>query len=168
MASSPAAERPGTARLPRREFLEVVERAPLVSIDLIVRDEAGRVLLGLRRNAPARGFWFVPGGRVCKNETLDAAFARITLDELGVAMPRADARFLGVFEHFCDENAGDLPGFGTHYVVLGHALPQGMSITPPTDQHSEYRWLAADALLDDPLVHAYTKAYFRSPGVPDP
>ncbi|MDE0854964.1 MAG: GDP-mannose mannosyl hydrolase [Nevskia sp.] len=164
MASSPAAERPAPARLPRQEFLEVVERAPLVSIDLIVRDSAGRVLLGLRRNMPARGWWFVPGGCVRKNETLDAAFERITFDELGATVPRAEAQFLGVFEHFYEDNAGDLPGFGTHYVVLGHALPQGMSIAPPPDQHSEYRWLAVDALLADSQVHEYTKAYFRGPG----
>jgi colanic acid biosynthesis protein WcaH len=35
-----------------------------VSIDLIVRDADGRVLLGLRNNRPARDWWFVPGGIV--------------------------------------------------------------------------------------------------------
>ena len=161
MASSRVAERPIATRLPRREFLEVVARAPLVSIDLIVRDAAGRVLLGLRRNAPARGYWFVPGGCVCKNETLDIAFARISFDELGVSAARADARFLGVYEHLYDENAGNQPGFGTHYVVLGHALPEGIIVTPPPEQHSEYRWLSVEGLLSDPQVHEYTKAYFR-------
>jgi len=155
------AERPIATRLPQREFLEVVARAPLVSIDLIVRDATGRILLGLRRNAPARGYWFVPGGCVRKNETLDIAFGRITFDELGVTASRADARFLGVYEHFYDENAGDQPGFGTHYVVLGHALPSGMIVTPPPEQHSEYRWLSVEGLLSDPQVHEYTKAYFR-------
>lgn len=163
MASLPAAERPAAARLPRHEFLEVVERAPLVSIDLIVRDSAGRVLLGLRRNMPARGWWFVPGGCIRKNETLDAAFARITFDELGAALPRTEAQFLGVFEHFYEDNAGDLPGFGTHYVVLGHALPPRSNLAPPPDQHSEYRWLAVGELLADSQVHEYTKAYFRLP-----
>lgn len=163
MASLPAAERPAAARLPRHEFLEVVERAPLVSIDLIVRDSAGRVLLGLRRNMPARGWWFVPGGCVRKNETLDIAFERITLDELGTKVQRRNARLIGPFEHFFDENAGDRPGFGTHYVLLSYALPNGLAVTPPLEQHSEYRWLSVDALLDDPSVHEYTKAYFRLP-----
>ena len=70
-------------RLGREEFLEVVDRAPLVSIDLAVRDAKGRVLLGKRTNEPAKGCWFVPGGRIHKNERLDAAFRRICLDELG-------------------------------------------------------------------------------------
>ncbi len=160
MASS-AAERAVAARLPLSEFLEVVIRAPLVSIDLIVRDAAGRVLLGLRRNAPARGYWFIPGGCIRKNETLDVAFGRIALDELGVTAQRADARLLGIYEHLYDENAGDLPSFGTHYVVLAHALPAGISVTPPPDQHSDYQWLSVEALLADPRVHEYSKAYFR-------
>jgi len=161
MAFSPGAERLPAARLPLNEFLEVVIRAPLVSIDLIVRDDDGRVLLGLRRNAPARGYWFIPGGCIRKNETLDVAFTRIAMDELGVAARRADARLLGVYEHLYEENAGDLPGFGTHYVVLAHVLPEGIAVTPPPEQHSEYRWLSVEALLADPQVHEYSKAYFR-------
>ena len=160
MASS-AAKGPPAARLPFHEFLEVVVRAPLVSIDLIVRDTEGRVLLGLRRNAPARGYWFIPGGCIRKNETLDVAFGRISLDELGVTVQRGDARLLGVFDHLYDENAGDLPGFGTHYVVLAHVLPEGIAVTPPPEQHSEYQWLSVEALLANPQVHEYSKAYFR-------
>jgi hypothetical protein len=41
--------------------------APLVSIDLIIRDNADRVLLGLRNNEPAKGYFFVPGGIILKD-----------------------------------------------------------------------------------------------------
>ena len=112
MASSPP---PAEARfLPEDQFLEVVAHAPLVSIDLVVSDAAGRILVGLRRNAPARGSWFVPGGIVRKNERLDAAYFRIARNELGAELHRAEARFLGVYQHFYDENFGGRPGFGTH------------------------------------------------------
>lgn len=161
MASSAAEGGSERRLLPREQFLEVVERAPLTSIDLIVRDPAGRVLLGLRRNQPARGWWFVPGGCIRKDETLDVAFNHIARGELGVDARRADARFLGVYEHFYPDNAGDRPGFGTHYVVQGYALDvEALPVLPP-EQHSEYRWLPVDALMDDPLVHENTKAYFR-------
>lgn len=58
-------------------FKSVIQHTPLISIDLIVRNEQGEVLLGKRVNAPAKGYWFVPGGRVRKNETLDDAFVRL-------------------------------------------------------------------------------------------
>jgi len=162
MAYSPAAERGGAAPpLPREQFLEVVARAPLVSIDLVVRDGTGHVLLGLRRNAPARGFWFVPGGVIRKNETFDAAYRRITRNELGLELPRAESRLLGAYEHFYAENADDRPGFGTHYVVLAHALTVERLPALPPEQHSVYRWLSPAEILETADVHDNTKAYFR-------
>jgi len=101
-------------RLGREEFLEVVERAPLVSIDVIVRRGDGRVLLGRRTNEPAKDFWFVPGGRIYKNERLEAAFRRICEAELGKPFAIGEAKFLGVFEHLYPTNFAGQPGTGTH------------------------------------------------------
>ena len=69
--------------LPAEVFGEVIRNTPLVAIDLVVRDQSGRALLGKRLNRPAQGYWFAPGGRIRKNETLDAAFLRLTAAELG-------------------------------------------------------------------------------------
>jgi colanic acid biosynthesis protein WcaH len=104
--------------LGERDFLEVVERTPLVSIDLVVQDRAGRVLLGRRTREPAKNTWFVPGGRIRKNETLDAAFSRITAAELGAPLARSQARLLGVYTHLYETNFAEAAGIGTHYVVL--------------------------------------------------
>jgi len=148
-------------RLGRKEFLEVVERTPLVSIDLIVRRNDGGVLLGKRTNEPAKGCWFVPGGRVCKNETIEAAFRRISRDELGKAFTMADAHFLGVFEHLYSTNFAEKPDVGTHYVVLAYQLtPKELSDKLPLDQHAEFQWFDLDTLLRTESVHSHTKAYF--------
>ncbi len=87
-------------------FKSIIQHTPLISIDLIVRNEAGEVLLGKRVNAPAKSYWFVPGGRVRENETLDDAFVRLVKEELGIesGITRADAKFLGLYEHFYDDN----------------------------------------------------------------
>lgn len=148
--------------VPDGTWREIVRHTPLVSIDLLVFDDADRVLLGLRTNEPARGTWFVPGGRVRKDETLDAAFARLTETELGIRRDRADSTLRGVYEHLYDTNYADEPGTGTHYVVLGHdlrAIPDLAAL--PCDQHAEWRWAEIPALLADPQVHENTKAYFR-------
>lgn len=145
----------------REDWLQVIRRAPLVSIDLILRDDLGRVLLGLRSNRPAQHTWFVPGGAMRKAETLDAAFARIAADEIGLSLRRADARFRGVYEHFYDDNFAGAPGFGTHYVVLAHELTvAGLAARGPLDQHRELRLFDVDELLARDDVHANTKAYF--------
>ncbi|SAK44257.1 NUDIX hydrolase [Caballeronia catudaia] len=149
--------------LSHADFLTVVRLTPLVAIDLIVTDGNRRILLGRRRNRPAQGTWFVPGGRIKKDETLDAAFRRIVSNELGVASAaRSASRFFGVYEHHYDDNFAGADGIGTHYVVLAHAMT--LSGTVPIgrfDQHSGYLWLPPDELLARDDVHENTKAYFR-------
>ncbi|WP_421197295.1 GDP-mannose mannosyl hydrolase [Aeromonas enteropelogenes] len=146
--------------LDKTQFQQIVAATPLISIDLIVRNELGQVLLGRRLNRPAQGFWFVPGGRVCKDERLDAAFLRLTQEELGLATSRECAHFLGPYEHFYTDNfSGE--DFSTHYVVLGYELAwQGQYNTLPVSQHDQYRWVGVNALLQDPSVHQHTKGYF--------
>lgn len=152
-----------SALLSNDAFLAVVRDAPLLSIDLIVEDETGMLLFGLRRNAPACGYWFVPGGRVRKSETLDQAFHRLCLEEIGLkGFNRNTADFLGVYEHFYTDNALHQPGFGTHYVVLAYRLRVDRSLLKLQDsQHEDYRWLSAHEAETDETVHTYSRAYLK-------
>jgi len=138
-------------------FLEVVRNTPLVSIDLIVRDRDGRILVGKRVNEPAKGTWFVPGGSIRKNETLAGALARISAGELGVALSMSDVRFAGVYEHFYDTNFAEVAGVSTHYVVLAYVVQRAFGTDDlPGGQHSDWGWLSHPAMPD---VHPNTLAY---------
>jgi colanic acid biosynthesis protein WcaH len=134
-----------------------------VAIDLVVRSPDGRVLVGRRKHEPAKGWLFVAGGRITKNETLAAAFRRISLAELGVEKEIERGRLLGVYEHFYATNNREQPGFGTHYVVLAYELTTPTEdLALPKDQHGEFAWLTEAELADRADVHENTKAYFRS------
>jgi len=151
-------------RLQPGDFNSVVRLTPLVAIDMIVRSPDGRVLLGRRNNEPAKGRLFVPGGRITKNETFAAAFRRISLAELGMEKKMAEARFLGVYEHFYSTNNREQPGFGTHYVTLAYEVTSPVQdALLPRDQHAEYLWKTEAELVHCPEVHDYTKAYFGRP-----
>ncbi len=148
--------------LPDETFKSVIQHTPLISIDLIVRNEQGEVLLGKRVNAPAKGYWFVPGGRVRKNETLDDAFVRLVKEELGIesGVTRADAKFLGVFEHFYDDCV-----FGsdvsTHYIILGYEIfCSELNIKNQFDQHSDYLWSLEKIIKENTNINIFTKRYF--------
>jgi len=145
-----------------QHWLEVIQRTPLVSIDLILRDEQGRVLLGLRSNRPAQNTWFVPGGVIRKNETLDQAYARIAKTELGLELSREQAHFRGVYQHFYEDNFAGEPDIPTHYVVLAYELTvPNLQPNGPLDQHRDLRLFTVQQTLDDPAVHSNTKAYFQ-------
>lgn len=148
--------------LNHEQFITVVQYSPLVSIDLVVQNSLGQVLLGFRSNRPAQNCWFVPGGRVCKDERLAQAFRRITRGELGVELEIDSARFLGVYEHLYPDNFLEREGISTHYIVLAHRLELDIDLAAlPPDQHRDFRWFSVPELLASDLVHANTQAYFR-------
>lgn len=148
--------------LPEALFVEVVANAPLVAIDLLVQDRQRRLLLGWRRNPPARSYWFVPGGRVRKNESLADAFARISVSELGQEYQLEQSVFVGVYQHFYSDNFLGESRASTHYITLAHKLRAGDGpLTLPQTQHSRYRWASCSDIREDLLVHPYARAYFR-------
>jgi len=143
------------------DFATVVRSTPLISIDLIVENAQGEFLLGKRNNRPAQGYWFVPGGRVQKDERLADAFARLTKAELGISLPMSAGEFYGVWQHFYEDSFAGTD-FSTHYVVLGFRLKVDASpLALPDDQHNDYRWLSKEALLAADNVHANSRAYFH-------
>jgi len=148
--------------LSHAELDTVIRLAPLIAIDLVIRNARDEVLLGLRKNEPARGCYFVPGGMILKDERLAEAFARLMKNETDHAANFDDARLIGVFEHFYDENRSGKDGYGTHYVVLGYEFKWMSAAAPkPDDQHSELRWWPVAELLSSNRVHENAKAYFR-------
>jgi colanic acid biosynthesis protein WcaH len=149
--------------LSNETFKDVVKNTPLISIDLILENPEGEILLGWRNNPPAKGYWCVPGGRVTKNEGFGQAFKRIVKNETGFDAELADTVFLGIFEHiYPGENFTGEPDFGTHYVVAAYRIKLESELTDlPKEQHTEYWWASLDDLLDDPNVHQNTKNYFN-------
>ena len=152
-----------TAVLNSDRFLDAVATMPLVAMDLVIVRGGSEVLLGLRNNAPAKGQWFMPGGRIRKNEPMQAALARVAQDELGLDLATLPhpPQHMGAYEHFYpDSFAGDV-GVSTHYVVMGNLvhLPAGAELAAADAQHSTLRWWPlAEAMASD-LVHRYTKDY---------
>ncbi|WP_409523333.1 GDP-mannose mannosyl hydrolase [Nitrincola sp. MINF-07-Sa-05] len=144
--------------LSEEQFKQVVFATPLVSIDLVVLN-AGRILLGQRLNRPAKGYWFVPGGRIRKGESIESAFGRLTTQELGVDLPFSEARLLGAYDHFYSDSVfGESPS--THYVALGMLIEVDQELKAmPDDQHDSFTWWPIQEALDSYVVHQNTKAY---------
>jgi colanic acid biosynthesis protein WcaH len=151
------------SKIGEEEFTISTSMLPLVSIDLIITNSEGLVLLGKRENRPAKGSWFVPGGRIRRMESFNAAFRRISKNELGTSFPLDKAILSGVFEHMYDDSAFS-EEIGSHYVSIGLKFDGGeIKIENlPQIQHREYRWFDMQDIRDNILVHERTKEFFVS------
>ena len=149
--------------LDRATFTTVIDSTPLVSIDLVVINTQGQALLGRRLNRPAKDYWFVPGGRILKNEAIADAFKRLTHDELGQAFTMEQASLLGPFDHFYNDYVfGD--DVATHYVAIAFILKLECELgSLPLDvQHGGYQWFDISQLMNNDKVHKHTKWYFEN------
>lgn len=152
--------------LDHQSFIKIIEATPLVSVDLVIVRGENEVLLGLRNNRPALHFWFVPGGRILKNETMLTALNRIAYKELGftnlIANGEIIPTFYGAFEHMYEDCFAGEIGVSTHYVVLAHKIEVPSHFVPPIadEQHAELKWWSIPDALNSDKVHQYTKNYF--------
>ncbi len=140
-------------------FKSVVANTPLISIDLVVYSPQGQVLLGERLNRPAQGFWFVPGGRIFKDEKIPSAFQRLTQEELGQTINIEQAEFIGPFEHHYNDSALD-ENVTTHYVVQPYTLILECDLAAlPSAPHGQYQWFDVADCKNRDDVHLHTKWY---------
>ena len=71
--------------VPHALYSQILQSIPIPCVDLVVSDLSGKVLLLLRKNPPAAGHWWFPGGRVLFGETRADAARRKLQEECGLA-----------------------------------------------------------------------------------
>jgi colanic acid biosynthesis protein WcaH len=153
-----------SGRLSHVDYHTAARLTQFVSLDLLIYFE-GKVLLGLRKNEPAKDTFFVPGSKVYKGETLTDAVNRIAEMELGIKIDLSKIKKNGAYEHVYNNNYSD-DSFGTHYVAfpieyyLNADERSCIEDSVFNTQHCEILWLTPTELLEHPKVHIFTKYYF--------
>lgn len=148
-------------RLSKSDFLLASGLTQIVCVDLIVENEKGEFLLGLRKNPPAKGSLFVPGGKVYKCESLKNGADRVMTEELGCSF---DYKLVGVYEHvYMKDNCAGDKTVDSHYVVFAvHIkLPHSkVNYDIVRKQHASHKWMKPSDIVSDDTVHDYSKSYF--------
>lgn len=149
--------------LSQKKYLDVIKNTNLISVDLIIYDKDNKILVGKRTNEPAKGFYFVPGSRVRKSETIKEAIRRVCNFELGVEL--TEPKFSGVYEHVYTNNFVN-NDFGTHYLCFGYkfcvddTVKNKINNSVFYNQHSHILWETEEKLMSNDYVHENCKAYF--------
>lgn len=135
----------------QEDWKTIVTNVPIVSVDLLVQCEDG-LLFGKRTNEPAKGYWFLPGGRVQKGENRHEAVDRIAEEELGLSVEIVES--LGAFEHIYETS--DVDGVDTkHYLANGYVVKMDSGQLRSDDQHEDLQVFES---TPDPL-HQNIRAY---------
>jgi ADP-ribose pyrophosphatase YjhB (NUDIX family) len=66
------------------EYDKIKKSFPIPCVDLLITNERCEILLVKRRNEPAKGEWWFPGGRVMYGEYRDVAAIRKSREECGI------------------------------------------------------------------------------------
>jgi colanic acid biosynthesis protein WcaH len=147
------------------EFLNLVDSLPIISIDLCIISDC-HILLGKRKNEPAKDYWFTPGGRIFKNESIDQSIQRIAINEVGFKnISEHKIQLMGAWDHFYSTSRYS-ENISTHYVNLPHYIlvnnfvkdsllyPNGKN-----DQHYKWMWVPLKKENKKIKIHKYSKNY---------
>jgi colanic acid biosynthesis protein WcaH len=144
------------------QFKHVVDNTVLVSLDLLLINQRNQVLVGRRLHAPARGYLFVPGGRIHKGETVTEALMRIAAQETGLCLSLDQVVLHGIYDHIYTDSFFEEPAISTQYVVIACRYAVRSDVPMLADeQHENLCFMPISELLMSPEVHPYTKNYFR-------
>ena len=89
--------------IPAEQYKQILEVMPLLCVDVVIKNTGGEYLLVKRANEPLKGQWWVVGGRVHKNETLEQAVLRKVKQEIGLTVHELDP--LGYYEDRFEKNS---------------------------------------------------------------
>lgn len=73
--------------IPSELYVQIHENMPIICVDCVVSC-SDKILLVKRKTEPMKGSWWFPGGRLARNEKLDAAVRRIVNNETSLSVCR--------------------------------------------------------------------------------
>lgn len=139
---------PASGIIPAEVYNRILGHVPIVCVDLVIV-QGDRAFLIKRRNKPCRGSYWVQGGRLNKNEALEACGIRKAAAELGIPADTIRiTRYLGTFSsEFNDSEQGN-PAHTVNitYQAAIDAIPPGFD-----QDHSDGQWFPLDGSMPDTL-----------------
>ncbi len=113
--------------LSEAEFKQIYAKVPRLTVEVIIKNQKGEILLTKRAIPPCQGQWHLPGGTVRLGESLLAAVRRVSEREVGLRVD--DARLKGYIEYPSHYSSGQGYPVGIAFEVTKY----GGSVTIDAD-----------------------------------
>ena len=127
------------SHIPDPLYHQILTHIPIACVDIVIVS-LGAVLLVKRNDPPAKGEWWLPGGRVLKGEMMRDTARRKALEEVGLEV------HVGPIVHTAETIFEDGPGgIAVHSVnscFVCYSTGSGLSVgTKINSHHTGYRWI---------------------------
>ncbi|MBI2573104.1 NUDIX domain-containing protein [Candidatus Woesearchaeota archaeon] len=148
------------SQIPSTLYTQILEHMPIPAVDFVLVHN-NKVLLALRKDEPAKGQWWIPGGRVQKNETLETAVKRKALQEVGIEVEIV--RKINCYEVFFDTAPFPDVKTGVHYLSVCFLVkPKDKNVVISLDKTQEkHKWVNK---IENNL-HEYVKQVLKDSNV---
>ena len=123
--------------LSAERYAEIVRDVPILCVDLIIVGPFNKFLLVERKNEPMAGQFWIPGGRVMRDEPIQAAAIRLAREEVGLELD--SIKLHGIYEEVFEKSAAN-PATGIHTLSAVYWCVARHSDVKVDDQSASYRW----------------------------
>jgi colanic acid biosynthesis protein WcaH len=139
-----------SALIPEDLYHQILRCLPIACVDVAVVANGG-VLLVRRKDFPARGSWWVPGGRVHKGEKMRDTARRKALEEVGLACHIGP--IIHTAETIFPDGPGGIPVHSINSCFLLYPVDDvSRARVRLDDHHAEWQWVTSIPAGLDPYV----------------
>ena len=146
--------------IPWELYRQILETMPIPCVDIAIVAH-GSVLLVMRNDAPARGQWWLPSGRVLKGEMMRDAALRKAREEVGIEC------HVGLIIHTAEtifpDGPEDIPVHSINSCFFMYPVKPDFQIRLDTHQN-QYQWV--DHIPNGP--HEYVERCLFGAGLAKP
>jgi colanic acid biosynthesis protein WcaH len=137
----------------------ILRHMPIACVDVAIVYN-GCVLLVRREDSPAKGEWWVPGGRVIKGETLRETARRKAREEVGLDCHVGP--IIHTAETIFTDGPGGIPVHSINTCFLLYPTHESTGLCVTLDHHhTAWRW--ADSITDE--LHPYVARCLQGAGL---
>lgn len=156
---------PQDRKAPFGVFAKTVQYYPMVAVNIILKNDKQEYLWVKRKNNPAQGEWWVPGGRLFNGETIADGAVAILKNETGITgklVYQSPQCFEEIFStsQWNNDDRHIYPSEieNVHYIATVVVMTvKNVDEIKLDDQSKEYAW-SKDILSNHPFLNNYFTA----------
>lgn len=124
-------------KIPKNTYKKIMENIPILCVDIILK-KGKKILLVKRKNKPLKDVWWIPGGRVFKNETLIDAVKRKCMEELNINVEKI--KEIGTYEYIGQDPFFETIKTGVHTVSVVYLMNYISGEIKVDRNHECFKW----------------------------